>query len=525
MSVEDEKMQSIPQLDVESVSYTDSDDAVLETLGYKQEFKRDFSFLGLWSLCSSELAVLPGVAGTIWYTMGYCGLVGMTWGWLVGAVMGQPLAYSLAELASAYPTSGGLYYWAYMTAAPRYKKLSCYVVAWSMIISTPLSCCSITYSAAQLLIATAQLAYPNYIATVWHVYLVYLAMMFLSYVIICLPTKYVSWFNIWATMLGIVVLIVTTIILPAKATNLNSAKEIFTSVYNQTGWPSGWAFCMTFLSATWTLSGYDVAAHVAEETSHPAIAVPRAMVWSTWSSAGLGFIYLISLALCSTDIDALMANPLGQPIGTLTANVLGEKAGVALLAINFFSQFGCGVAFFVAASRIFFAYSRDKALPFSGWLSKIDKRTHTPNNASLVVFLLSAGFGAISIGSDTAFEAFFSGSTLAGQISYILPVLGRCLYEDNPEYTSGPYNLGRWSRSIRWLAVAWNFFIMPLVSFPDTPMPAPADMNWAVVVYVPFQILAMIYWWFWGYKSFTGPRANLPKKAPRDGVDEDEKDK
>lgn len=99
-----------------------------------------------------------------------------------------------------------------------------------MIISTPLSCCSITYSAAQLLIATAQLAYPNYVATVWHVYLVYVAMMFLSYVIICLPTKYVSWFNIWATMLGIVVLIVMTILLPAKATNLNSAKDIFTIV-------------------------------------------------------------------------------------------------------------------------------------------------------------------------------------------------------------------------------------------------------------------------------------------------------
>ena len=103
------------------------------------------------------------------YTMGYMGLVGMTWGWLVGAVMGQvrsctpvcyssgiqlvlqPLAYALAELSSAYPTSGGLYYWAYMTAAPKYKLLSCYVVAWSMIISTPLACVSITYSVGSLL--------------------------------------------------------------------------------------------------------------------------------------------------------------------------------------------------------------------------------------------------------------------------------------------------------------------------------------------------------------------------------------
>ena len=119
---------------------------------------------------------------------------------------------------------------------------------------------------------------------------------------------------------------------------------------------------------------------------------------------------------------------------------------------------------FVAASRIFFAYARDRALPFSDWLSRVSPLTQTPNNASLAVFLCSAAFGVISIGSDTAFKAFFSGSTLAGQIGYILPVLGRCLYEDNPDYHNGPYNLGRWARTIRWVAVAWNFFICPLVS-------------------------------------------------------------
>lgn len=42
------------------------DDQYLEQLGYKPEFRRDFTFIGLFSLVSSELAVLPGVAGTIW---------------------------------------------------------------------------------------------------------------------------------------------------------------------------------------------------------------------------------------------------------------------------------------------------------------------------------------------------------------------------------------------------------------------------------------------------------------------------
>jgi amino acid transporter len=115
--------------------------------------------------------------------------------------------------------------------------------------------------------------------------------------------------------------------------------------YNGTGWPGGWAFCMTFLSATWTLSGYDVAAHVAEETADAARTVPRAMVWGTWSSAFFGFVFLISLALCATDVDALMNDELQQPLGTLFANVLGVRAGVAMLAISFACQFACGVAF------------------------------------------------------------------------------------------------------------------------------------------------------------------------------------
>ena len=43
-----------------------ADDAHLEHMGYKPEFRRDFTFLGLFSLVQTELAVLPGVANTIW---------------------------------------------------------------------------------------------------------------------------------------------------------------------------------------------------------------------------------------------------------------------------------------------------------------------------------------------------------------------------------------------------------------------------------------------------------------------------
>lgn len=102
---------------------------------------------------------------------------------------------------------------------------------------------------------------------------------------------------------------------------------------------------MTLISPAWSIAGYDVVAHVAEEAHNAAVNVPRAIIWSTWANIALGFLYLVSLALCATDINSLLSNPLGQPIGVLTANVLGARAAVVLLTINIIAQLGCGVAF------------------------------------------------------------------------------------------------------------------------------------------------------------------------------------
>lgn len=64
--MKDDKVEAYRRHDADSFNIETDDDVQLELLGYKQEFKRDFSFIGLWSLVSSELAVMPGIAGSIW---------------------------------------------------------------------------------------------------------------------------------------------------------------------------------------------------------------------------------------------------------------------------------------------------------------------------------------------------------------------------------------------------------------------------------------------------------------------------
>ena len=88
----------------------DPDEEVLVALGYKPEFKREFSLWTSFCVSFAVLGLLPSFASTLFYGMGYAGTPGMVWGWLIAMVFIQCVAMSMAELCSSMPTSGGLYY-------------------------------------------------------------------------------------------------------------------------------------------------------------------------------------------------------------------------------------------------------------------------------------------------------------------------------------------------------------------------------------------------------------------------------
>lgn len=103
----------------------DADEEVLVALGYKQEFKRsvcyyfhllrltgtsDFTWIESFAVSFSVLGLLPSVASTLGYNLGYSGQAGSVWGWIVAGVMIQSVVFGMAELCSSMPTAGGLYY-------------------------------------------------------------------------------------------------------------------------------------------------------------------------------------------------------------------------------------------------------------------------------------------------------------------------------------------------------------------------------------------------------------------------------
>lgn len=79
--------------------------------------------------------------------------------------------------------------------------------------------------------------------------------------IMVLPSKILGQISnvfIWLSTIIFFIILVALPIYGKKSGNYNSAKDMFTSSYNQTAWSnSGWVFLMTFLTPCWCISGYD----------------------------------------------------------------------------------------------------------------------------------------------------------------------------------------------------------------------------------------------------------------------------
>ncbi|KAF9947183.1 hypothetical protein BGZ70_002834, partial [Mortierella alpina] len=95
----------------ESGSLYDHDRAVLEKLGYKQSLDRSLSAFGTFGVTFSCLSILSGLTPLYGDALQSGGPVAVIWGWLVVSFFTLMIGLSLAEICSAYPTTGGLYFW------------------------------------------------------------------------------------------------------------------------------------------------------------------------------------------------------------------------------------------------------------------------------------------------------------------------------------------------------------------------------------------------------------------------------
>ena len=90
---------------------TSADENLLATLGYKQELKRTWSSFSNFAISFSIISILSGCFTTFSQAWNNGGPIAISIGWPLVSAFILIIGFSMSELASAYPTSGGIYWW------------------------------------------------------------------------------------------------------------------------------------------------------------------------------------------------------------------------------------------------------------------------------------------------------------------------------------------------------------------------------------------------------------------------------
>ncbi|KAF4622763.1 hypothetical protein G7Y89_g14262 [Cudoniella acicularis] len=509
----------------------DNDEEILVALGYKQEFKRDFSIWSSFSVSFSVLGLLPSIASTLGYNLGYSGPAGSVWGWLVAGLFIQCVALAMAELCSSMPTAGGLYYASAVLAPEGWGPLCAWVsllepveamhtkyieiTGWSNFLGLATGPCSVNYALAAMILTAAEIANPDYVAQTYQIYLLLLALLIIDGLLTMNSTKLIGRLNLFGAIFNLIVVFIFIIWMPAGSISTpkgNPNSEVWTSegIINGTEWPTGFAFLMGFLSVIWTIAGYDAPFHLSEECSNSNIASPRAIVMTAQMGLYLGWAIILVIAYTVQNIEEVVAGPYGQPLGSLCLQVLGPKAGLAMFSLNIVAQFFVGQGITVSASRVTFAYSRDGALPFSSWLSVVNKYTETPVNAVWTVLFIDALLGLLMFASPAAISAVFSIGAIGQYIAFIFPIALK-LFVAGDKFRPGPWHLGRFSKPIGVAACAFVALMIPVLCFPATNGKdlTAFNMNYSCLIYGGSMFLALLWYAVDARKRFKGPRINV----------------
>src|SRR5438094_5379146 len=87
------------------------DERILHRLGYAQELFRAMGGFQNFAISFTIISILAGCLTSYYIAFNNGGPIAISWGWLLVGLMSTIVSLAMAEIASVYPTAGGLYYW------------------------------------------------------------------------------------------------------------------------------------------------------------------------------------------------------------------------------------------------------------------------------------------------------------------------------------------------------------------------------------------------------------------------------
>ena len=502
---------------------TSEDEQILHRLGYAQELFRAMGGFQNFAISFTIISILAGCLTSYYIAFESGGPIAVTWGWLIIGLFSTIIALAMAEIASSFPTAGGLYYWASKLGSPGWG----WATGWFNLIGQIAVTAAIGYGLSTFATVLFDDLFNyeqhlnnwfgfNYNETVYFTYAVFLLAVCLINVFDVRITAMLNTVSAYWHMVGVAVIVAVLIFVPDHH---RSWGYVFGGQVNATGYAGNhtgfhhagfWlVFGLGLLMAQYTITGFDASAHMAEETHKASRMAAVGMYMSVVVSVIFGFVLLVAVTFAIPSTSGALDN-IGAVVPWIWKTSMSENWSDALLSICVIAQFFCLTASTTSASRMMFAFSRDGAVPGHGYWRRVSKH-RVPVYAVFAIGVLAGLLMVPAIWNYLVGYAAGTAIAVIGlYIAFVLPVFLRLRLGDRFEH--GAWSLGRHYKWIDVISLVWVGFITVLFSLPlfYDGLPWSPNFQWTLTNYtvIWFAGIGLCFggWWVLSARKwFKGP--------------------
>ncbi|WP_421761030.1 amino acid permease [Devosia sp.] len=482
------------------------DTKVLHSMGYAQELARRMSGFSNFAISFSIICILSGGINSFAQATGSIGGAGAGIGWIVGCVVSGFFALCMAQIASSYPTAGGLYHWGSILG----NRFTGWVTAWLNLLGLITVLGAINIGTAFFFQGTfgsmiGMTADPVHIVLFVAVITVIQAL--INHLGISLTAKLTDFsgyliLGTTAAMIILLLIFAPTHDITRLWTFTNNSGETGGNVFPQSD-NMLYLFSLCLLLPIYTITGYDASAHTSEETKQASTSVPRSIVQSVIISSLAGWVLLSVIMMAIPDMAEGAKQGWSVFFATMTAVLPGWLVTLLYLLI-LIAQLICGLATVTSASRMIFAFSRDGGLPLiSKALANVSVKYRTPVAAiwaaAIAEFLFVWLAQTVSIGGTNIYTIVVNATLIFLFLSFTIPIaLGFFAIGTEKWPKMGPWNMGVGMYKLFAVLSVLGMILIVFIAI----QPPNANVLWITLA---FLVLAAILWVVFENKRFMGP--------------------
>ena len=469
--------------------------ATLHAMGYAQELTRTMGRFSNFAISFSVICILSGGLNSLAQATSGAGGASLGLGWLIGGACALLFSLGMAQIASAYPTAGGLYHWSSILGGRFWGWLT----AWFNLIGliTVLAAVNVgTFSFFVGAFGPAIGVHPGPLPQFIFMVLVTCAQALLNHLGIKLTSRLTD-LSGYLILFG--ALLLTGVLLAYAPSHHVSRLWTFTNYSGAAGggvWPKtsslGFVFLLGLLLPIFTLTGADASAHTAEETQGAAINVPRGIVGSVFWAAVVAWALSCAFVIAIPDMGQA-AKQGWNVFFWVMDSLVPAPLKMAIYLIILVAQFLGGLATVTSASRMIFAFARDGGLPASGRLKAVSARFRTPATAIWTASVLAVAFTAYA----DAYSTVVSVTSIILYLSYAMPIAAGLIVYRRRWTTMGPWDIGPWFPIVAVLCIVVAFGIFYIGVQPPNAL--------ALNVMVAIFAVTLALWFAVERKRFKGP--------------------